>query len=244
MPTFQSKNEFDNRIILATDTANAAEAEKLAELAKSAGAIYIKFGLQLATAKSWQWCAKLAKKHQLDWVADAKLDDIPNTTSASVASLVKLTHSPYAITIHTTAGHQAMLGAQAKAGQVKIFGVTVLTSLSDEECQRIYGSTAKEKVLELAQSAATAGLAGIVASPQEVSMIKQNEKTKNLLTMIPGARSTRVQTVDQARVATPAETIAAGADLLVIGREITQASDPATAFAKIIDDIKGVINGA
>ncbi|KKU19816.1 MAG: Orotidine 5'-phosphate decarboxylase [Candidatus Saccharibacteria bacterium GW2011_GWA2_46_10] len=242
MPTFGSKLGIAQRIILAIDTSNADEAENLAQLAKSAGARFIKFGLQIATAKSWQWCAELSKKYGLEWVADAKLADIPNTIEASVASLVELGYSPYAITIHATAGHQAMVKAQASAGQVLIFGVTILTSLSDEECHRIYGSSAKDKVMELAQSAAAAGIAGIVASPKEVGMIKQNEVTKSLLTMIPGSRSTEAQAADQARVATPSQTITAGADLLVIGREITHAKDPAVAFAKIVNDIKEAVN--
>lgn len=242
MSTFESKTPIAQRIILAIDTSDTKEAEKLAELAKSAGAGFIKFGLQIFTAKSWGWCAELAKKYGLEWVADAKLDDIPNTIASSIDSLKTLPLSPYAVTIHATVGQAAMQSAQKHADGVKIFAVTVLTSLTDDEVHLIYGASVKDKVMQLAKAAAGAGLAGVVASPQEVAMIKQNEVTKNLLTMIPGVRSADAQTADQSRVATPAEAIAAGADFLVIGREVSQANDPAGAFAKIVNDIKKVVN--
>jgi orotidine-5'-phosphate decarboxylase len=131
-----------------------------------------------------------------------------------------------------------MADAQTAAGDIVIFGVTVLTSLSDEESREIYGAPVAKKVIELAEAAAEAGLAGLVASPLEVKQLKSNSQTKSLITLIPGSRSKDAKISDQARVATPADTIADGADLLVIGREITQAGDPAAAYAKIISDIE------
>ncbi len=230
------------RIVLAIDTSDKAEADDLAELARSVGARFIKIGLQLSSATSWQWCSELAKKHGLDWIADAKLNDIPSTVESAVANLVALQHRPFAITMHATAGSEAMTRAQNKAGDVKVLGVTVLTSLSDQECLDIYGGDVKIKVMKLALSAAEAGLAGIVASPQEVGMIKQNSTTKHMLSMIPSARSKDVQHADQTRVATPAESIRAGADLLVIGREITKSGNPAAAYAKVVKDIQAALN--
>lgn len=242
MTSFESKLSAAERVVLAIDTADEQEAEKLAELAKTAGARYIKFGLQLATAKSWDWCARLAAKYHLEWIADAKLDDIPNTIEASIGSLLELSQPPYAITIHASAGRQAMKRAQVKAGSVKIFCVTVLTSLGDDEARQIYGAPVQAKVIELASMAADAGVAGIVASPQEVALINKKSNLSELITLIPGTRSEHAQVGDQARVTTPSKAIKAGADLLVIGREITQANDPAQAFNKIIKNVEGAIN--
>lgn len=243
MPSFGSDLKSAQKIVLAIDTSNTAEAEKLTQIAKAVGTRFVKFGLQIATAHSWQWCANLAAKNDLAWIADAKLSDIPNTVEAAVAALVSLTHPPFAVTIHITAGKQAMSLAQAKAGEVKLLGITVLTSLTDEESQSFFGQPAKAKVMQLATAAAAAGLAGVVASPQEVKLLKGNPATKNLLLMIPGSRSNDAQSADQARVATPAETIDAGADLLVIGREVTQAADPAAVLARIVKDIEQASNG-
>ncbi len=226
------------KIVLSIDTENPDEAERLAKVAANAGGKFIKFGLQLATAQSWQFCAEIAKRAGLDWIADAKLDDIPNTVVGGINSLKKLEHPPVGITIHATIGQQGMSDAQTNAGDIVIFGVTVLTSLSDDESQRIYGAPVAQKVIELAEAAAEAGLKGLVASPLEVSELKKNSKTKALLTLIPGSRSKEAKAADQARTATPIETVQAGADLLVIGREITQSDDSEAAYAKIVKEIE------
>jgi orotidine-5'-phosphate decarboxylase len=116
------------RVVLSVDAFDLNEAAKLVKTAKQAGAKYVKFGLQLSSATSWQSCAKLAADKDLAWIADAKLDDIPNTVQAAVASLKNLDYPPIGITMHTTAGHEAMKLAQAEAGDIIMFGVTVLTS--------------------------------------------------------------------------------------------------------------------
>jgi orotidine-5'-phosphate decarboxylase len=227
--------------VLSVDAFDLNEAAKLVKTAKQAGAKYVKFGLQLSSATSWQSCAKLAADKDLAWIADAKLDDIPNTVQAAVASLKNLDYPPIGITMHTTAGHEAMKLAQAEAGDIIMFGVTVLTSLSTDEARQIYSSSIEDKVLQLAQAAAEAGVRGVVASPQELEALKSNSQTKDLVAMIPGARSSGVSADDQARTSTPAEAIKAGADLLVIGRQITRASDPAEAYKQLVKEIEGVL---
>jgi orotidine-5'-phosphate decarboxylase len=230
----------NQRIILSVDCSLKKEAEYLALLAKNAGARFIKFGLELSSATSWHFCSQLASANQLEWVADAKLDDIPNTVTAAIKNLKNLKHPPFAITIHTTIGVKAMKAAQQEAGDIKILGVTVLTSLSsgkDGEAERIFHVPVNQKVLELSYDATTAGITGIVASPLEVASIKKDPRTSGLLTMIPGCRSSSVNRGDQARTTTPVEAILAGADLLVIGRQITQAQYPAQAYTKLISEI-------
>lgn len=226
------------KIVLAIDVADEKEAERLVAVAKDCGARFIKFGLELATAKSWAWCAELADKNGLEWISDAKFDDIPNTVAGGIRSMKHLALPPKAITIHASIGSEGMELAQKTAGDIKILAVTVLTSLSDNQAQEIYGAEVANKVMQLAEMAADAGLEGLVCSPLEVKAIKSNPKTRDLLAMIPGSRSAGSQSADQARTATPAAAIASGADLLVIGREISQAEDPVEAYAKIIKDIE------
>lgn len=229
------------RIVLAIDTSHEEEADRLAALAKEAGARFVKLGLEYSTATSWRTCSELAAAHGLDWVADAKLDDIPNTVVGAVKSLKGLVHSPFGITMHTTAGPEAMHKAQEEAGVIKMLGVTVLTSLNEQTVQDIYHVPAHQQVMELARQAAAAGMQGVVSSPQEVGMIKTDETTRDLYSMIPGTRSADASTADQARITTPAEAIKNGADLLVIGRQITQAKNPAEAYQRLVEEIGGAL---
>ena len=230
-------------IILSIDTSKPPEAIKLAKIAKQAGAKFIKMGLELSSATSWQWGAKLAEEYELEWVADAKLSDIPNTIRGAVKNIKSLACPPFAITMHTTSGIEAMRQAQMEAGDIKMLGVTVLTSITEAEAKKLYRVPVPEKVMELAHDALKAGLHGIVTSPKEVGMIKSNPKTRKLFAMIPGTRSKTAERGDQARVATPAEAILDGADLLVIGREITQAEDPAKAYEALVIQIESALKG-
>lgn len=228
------------RIILSIDPSSIEDANKLADIAKEAGARFIKLGLEMSSATSWRQCSKLASDRGLEWVADAKLDDIPKTVTGAVKNIKSLPHPPFGITMHTTAGIDAMKAAQEEAGAIKMFGVTVLTSINEEEAEQLYRVPVRQKVMELALGAANAGLHGIVSSPQEVGMIKSEPNTKGLFAMIPGTRSTDAATQDQARVTTPAKAIQDGADILVIGRQITQAENPLQAYKELITEIEGV----
>lgn len=227
------------RIILAIDASREDDARSLAALAKESGARFVKLGLELSSATSWRFCSELAAENELDWVADAKLDDIPNTVAATVRNIATLPLPPFGITMHTTAGKEAMEAAQEEAGNIKMLGVTVLTSIKDEEVRNIYKTeSARGKVFELATDAAMAGLKGVVCSPLEVGSIKKYAGTKDLFAMIPGARSAGAESQDQARTATPGQAIKNGADLLVIGRQITKAEDPAAAFELLVEEIE------
>lgn len=238
------------RIILAIDTSSEERAAELAGIAREAGARFIKMGLELESATSWRFCSELAAEYELDWVADAKLDDIPNTVAKTAGNISRQAHPPFGITMHTTAGIEAMRAAQEAAGDdVMMMGVTVLTSITDMpegggqpgEAQRIYRVHAAQKVMELAHDAARAGLRGIVASPKEVGMIKRNHETGHLFAMIPGIRPTGAEAHDQSRPATPAEAVRDGADLLVIGRPITEAEKPIAAYKEVIEEIEGAL---
>lgn len=229
------------RIILAIDTSNEVDAERLVTIAQKAGARFVKFGLELSSATSWQYCSDLAARHSLDWVADAKLDDIPNTVVGAVRNIKGLEHAPFGITIHTTAGIEAMRTAQEEAGLIKMLGVTVLTSISAQtngEGEKLYRVPVHQKVMELAHDAVTAGVLGVVSSPLEVGMIKSDPETQQLFAMITGTRSATAEHADQSRVGTPAAAIKDGADLLVIGRQIILAENPAQAYEVLVAEIE------
>ncbi len=230
------------RIVMSIDASDEAEAHKLAQIAKDSDAGYIKMGLELSSATSWRWCSQLAEEFDLEWIADAKLSDIPNTVAATVRNFKKLDLPPFGITVHIAGGSEAIRLAQEIAGTTKILGVTILTSLSDEETKKIYGVAAAQKVLDLAKMAAEAGLAGIVCSAQEIRAIRDDNDTKDLFLMVPGTRSLGTAHGDQARVTTPTEAIKAGADLLVIGRQVTQSDNPAQAFNNLLTEIEGALN--
>ncbi len=235
------------RIILAIDKSREEDAEKLMGIAKEAGARFVKLGLELSSATSWSYCSDLASSHGLDWVADAKLDDIPTTVKGAVRNIKGLAHPPFGITMHTTAGLEAMRVAQEEAGAVKVLGVTVLTSIKAipeeneelSEAEKLFHVPVQQKVMELARDAATTGLLGVVCSPLEVGMVKADSETAHLFAMIAGSRSVGADVQDQARVTTPAVAIKNGADLLVIGRQVTGAENPAQAYEDLVAELEG-----
>ena len=228
----------EERIILAVDTSEAKQAEKLVKIAKEAGATAVKLGLELSSATSWQYCAKLAEAYDLNWVADAKLDDIPNTVQRAVANICDQEWPPFGITVHTNSGFDALKEAQKQAGLTKILGVTVLTSITEAESQRLYGQTIVEAVRQRADLLVDAGVAGVVTSAWGLPVIKDSPSRGGLYTMVPGIRPAGGDQQDQKQTATPAQAISAGADLLVIGRPIHATSEPALAFQAIVSEME------
>jgi orotidine-5'-phosphate decarboxylase len=162
---------------------------------------------------------------------DMKLHDIPNTVAGAARSLARL--RPTYLTVHA-AGGAAMIRAAADAAPgVAITAVTVLTSLSDEDLDGIgLAGPSLDAVRRLAVLAVGAGASALVCSPREVAAVRA-EVGPDITLITPGVRPPGSATQDQARVATPQQALADGADLLVIGRPITGASDPGAAAASI-----------
>ena len=198
-----------------------------------------KVGNQLFTAKGPRVVHRLAG-FGFGIFLDLKFHDIPNTVAHGVASAAKL-DGVELITLHTTGGMAMMRAAREAAGDKKhrprLLGVTVLTSMDDAALAQvgIEGPTAA-RALALAKLAKSAGLDGVVASAHEVKAIRQ-ACGPNFLIVVPGIRPTTSSTDDQARVATPQQAIAAGADYLVIGRPITAANNPRKAAINIAEEI-------
>jgi orotidine-5'-phosphate decarboxylase len=164
---------------------------------------------------------------------DLKFHDIPNTVKKSIEGLVSLPIDM--MTIHTSGGLNMMKAAmKAVDGTgIKIFGVTALTSLSDEDTSLIFKRTAAEQVNSMLDLAEQAGIDGIVCSPHELSLVTKRE---SLLSITPGIRL-KDSNDDQNRVMTPKDALKQGANFLVIGRPITEAKNIKKALLEIHNSI-------
>ena len=160
---------------------------------------------------------------------DLKLHDIPNTVKRSIETLSKLPIKM--ITIHTSGGIDMMKASvEAVSGtEVKVFGVTALTSLSDNDTIEIFIRNPSEQVKKMLDLAELSGLDGVVCSPHELEIV--NKRT-SLLSITPGIRL-RDNNDDQKRIMTPREAIDLGSDYLVIGRPITASDDIGKSLEEI-----------
>jgi orotidine-5'-phosphate decarboxylase len=170
---------------------------------------------------------------------DLKLHDIPETVARAVASATSL--GAELLTVHTAGGFEMMRRAvEVAKGKPGILGVTVLTSLSEEDLRADgIAGTMREAVVRRAKLAEKAGAAGIVCSPQEVAEVRAASGT--LALVVPGVRPAGAALGDQKRVATPASAIASGADYLVVGRPIRDAQKPAAAFTAIVGEVAAAL---
>jgi orotidine-5'-phosphate decarboxylase len=217
-------------IFCAIDTPELAQARALAQAVRST--VNLKLGLEFFVAHGPAGVREVAGKAPL--FLDLKLHDIPNTVAGAVRAAAAL--RPMLLTIHCGGGPammRAAVEAAAKAAperqRMKLLGVTVLTSLDDGDLTAIgQRGPAAEQVKRLALLAKECGLDGVVCSPLEVAMLRE-ACGKDFLLVVPGIRLMGVASGDQKRVMGPRETLAAGADYLVIGRPITGAPDPAAA---------------
>ena len=152
---------------------------------------------------------------------DLKLHDIPNTVKKSIQGLTCLPINM--LTIHTSGGKDMMMAAmEAVSGsQIKVFGVTALTSLNNDDTKYIFKRTTTEQVNAMLDLAEDAGIDGVVCSPHELELVSNRD---NLLSITPGIRL-HESNDDQKRVMTPREAIDLGANYLVIGRPITESKD-------------------
>ena len=179
-------------------------------------------------------CVIKAAEKGFDIFLDLKLHDIPNTVKKSIDGLVNLPIKM--MTVHASGG-QKMLEESVAATMntdIKIFGVTALTSLSDTDTNFIYKREAKEQVLAMIELAKKSSIHGVVCSPQELSLVKNNS---NLLTITPGIRLKSLDD-DQTRVMTPKEAIDNGSDFLVVGRPITASNNIKNSLKEIYDSIQ------
>ena len=175
-----------------------------------------------------------AAEKGFDIFLDLKLHDIPNTVKKSIEGLIS--YPIKMLTIHTSGGKEMMDAAmQAVSGtNIKIFGVTALTSLSNDDTNKIFQRTTSEQVSVMLDLAELAGIHGVVCSPHELELVNKRE---SLLSITPGIRLIHSND-DQKRVMTPKEAIELGANYLVVGRPITNSKDINKSLNQIYEIIK------
>jgi orotidine-5'-phosphate decarboxylase len=221
-----------DRLIVALDLPGIAEAEAI--IAKLGdGATFYKIGYQLGFAGGLSLAEKLARSGKKVFV-DLKLHDIGNTVSGGVASVAKL--GAAFLTVH--AYPQTMKAAvQARGPSLKILAVTVLTSYDQNDLAEAgYSGSVAALVKTRALQAKAIGIDGIVCSPEEVGAVRA-AVGPGMALVTPGIRPAGAASGDQKRIMTPAKAIAAGADYLVVGRPVTEASDPKAAADAIVAEI-------
>ena len=216
-------------IFVAIDTPDLERARALAHAVRDhAGGI--KLGLEFFCHNGRAGVMDIAHEG-LPLFLDLKLHDIPNTVAKSILALGPL--APAILTVHAAGGRAMMEDAKASApAGTKVVAVTMLTSLDRGDLVATgVGGTAAEQVERLAALAREAGLDGIVCSGQEVARVR--EAWPDGFLIVPGIRPADAASADQKRTITPRAAIDAGASILVIGRPVTAAEDPAAALRAI-----------
>lgn len=224
-----------NPICVAIDTPDLDHAVALARALKPHVG-WAKIGMEFFYAHGSAGYARVAETG-LPIFLDLKLHDIPNTVAAAMKALLRLAPTPAIVNLHATGGLDMMkAAAEAVDGRSKLIAVTILTSLSDDDIWAAGFETARNTeghARALAELTKRAGLDGVVCSPHDLVGIR-HDLGRDFLTVVPGIRPADAAVQDQKRVATPEAALAAGADILVIGRAITGAADPARAAQDIL----------
>jgi len=231
-----------NPIIVALDVDGRKQALNLVSQLKGRVGLF-KIGSQLFTAEGPKLVQEIVSQGEKVFL-DLKFHDIPNTVTKAVLAAAGLGVSM--LTLHAGGGLKMMSAAANALNQLQVatqrpqlLGVTVLTSLADEDLMEVGLSVgAASQVIRLAKLAEEAGLDGVVASPSELSLLR-GELERRVKIITPGIRPAGSEVNDQSRIATPAAALQAGADYLVIGRPITASADPAASLDKIRSELRG-----
>lgn len=237
-------------LVVALDFDEQAKAESLMEQLEGLPVIY-KVGLELFLSSGTTWVSSLCGSGTRIFL-DLKFHDIPNTVSQAVVKAAS--YGPEFMTVHLSGGRRMLdeihirLEEAKLSGQIlnppKILGVSVLTSYREEDwianvsnMAKVTGvRTIEDSVMHFANLAHDhPGVQGMVCSPKEVAAIRL--KYSELYLMVPGVRPTGSPSMDQSRVMTPVEAAKAGASAIVVGRPITQATNPRKVAETILREI-------
>jgi len=196
----------------------------------------VKIGLELYLRYGPDVVATVRGASGVNVFLDLKLHDIPNTVAGAARAVSRL--RPEILTVHAAGGADMIRAAVEAVPGTMVAGVTLLTSIRDQDLTELgVPGTVSDAVRRMAVLAVAAGARGLVCSPQEVAAVRA-EVGPDITLITPGIRPSGADSDDQARIATPVEAIKAGADLLVIGRPITRASDPGAAAATIAASLR------
>lgn len=228
------------QLIVALDTPDKREAQEwCALLDPYVGCI--KFGLEFVCANGFQFLPNVAG--DLPYFLDMKFHDIPNTVAAAIRSLRR--YRPSMLTLHITGGAEMLRAARRACDETfppgqrpLLLGVTVLTSLQDNDLKEIgFAYDASDLVKKMGYIAIKNGLDGLVCSGHDIYALRQELGQKPIL-VTPGIRPQGFSRGDQKRIMTPGEASAAGADWIVVGRPITQSSNPSQVAGKIAYELQ------
>jgi orotidine-5'-phosphate decarboxylase len=224
-----------DRLIVALDVADAATARTMVDrLAGHVG--MFKVGNQIFTAAGPEFVREVIARGEKVFL-DLKFHDIPNTVAGAVSSAGQLGVS--LVDVHALGGKEmleAAVGALPAMG-IRLLAITILTSHKEETLGSVgVGGSVADSVRRLALLAREAGADGVVASPQEVALVRE-ACGRDFLVVTPGIRPAGASRGDQSRTATPAAAVAAGADYIVVGRPILEAADPAAAADAIVREL-------
>jgi orotidine-5'-phosphate decarboxylase len=220
-----------DRLVVAVDLSSRDDILRLVDELRGAVGVF-KIGLQAFVGNGPSIVREIVAGGEKVFL-DLKIHDIPNTAQHAVAAADDLGAS--IVTVHA-AGGSAMLAACANT-RALVLGVTILTSLDDEEVARIgFTGSAMSSAVRLARLAKESGLRGVVASPLEIAPIRE-ACGSDFVILTPGIRPSGSDAADQRRTMTPRQAIAAGADYLVVGRPITNAKGRREAALRVIDEM-------
>ena len=235
----------DKRLIVALDYSNLNQVKDLVEELGDSVNFY-KVGMELFYSVGKEVLDYLSENGK-DVFLDLKLHDIPNTTAQGLVALTKLgakilnVHASGSFSMMQTAAQAVKLAAENLGiEKPKLIAVTVLTSIDEFNLAALNSKNEiKEQVVALAKLAQEAGMDGVVASPQEVKMIKA-VCGEDFLIVTPGVRPYNAEVNDQSRIATPKMALLDGATHLVVGRPITKANNPKEAAEAILAEMEEV----
>lgn len=237
-----------DRLIIALDLENDRDALSLVTELRDAVGMF-KVGHQLFTAYGPDIVRRIVETGARVFL-DLKYHDIPNTVASAAAEAVKLGVSIF--NVHALGGSDMMKGAATSARETAerlglpcplVLAVTILTSMDDQSIRRDLkiNRSLRREVTHLAELAQRAGMNGVVASPQEIRMLRKSIRGR-FVVLTPGVRPSWAGKDDQKRIMTPGEAVACGADYLVIGRPVLRAPDRRAAVESIVREIEGRVS--
>ncbi|MEK6337523.1 MAG: orotidine-5'-phosphate decarboxylase [Acidobacteriota bacterium] len=232
-----------DKLIVALDVDSASQALDLFDALLDVVGMF-KIGSQLFTTAGPDVVRQIVAKGGRVFL-DLKFHDIPNTVAAAGVAATRMGVSIF--NVHASGGEEMMKRTAAIVDEVclreelakpKVIAVTLLTSMDENTLAQIgIPNQPRSVVSDWARLAADCGLDGVVASPQEIEVVREAVGKRDFLIVTPGIRSSANSTDDQRRVLSAAEAIRAGADYLVVGRPILNADNPAEAAARIVGEI-------
>jgi orotidine-5'-phosphate decarboxylase len=229
----------DNPLIIALDVDRTDEARRLVD-AIGDGADFYKVGMELYAVAGMSFVQELLSRGKRVFL-DLKLYDISETVKRASRQI-----SRSGVTFLTVHGSKAVMRAAVEGrgdSATRLLAVTVLTSFDQDDLADLgYPAPVSDLVALRVRKAVESGIDGIVCSALEVAKVREIGGP-GLKLVTPGVRSAGVATGDQKRVATPAEAMQAGADYLVIGRQVTRAADPKAACEQILSEVASLIVG-